>query len=327
MKIAFLGNFSVDYTSESHYLKTLRKLGHEVFPLQEGVDSSHQILARALKYPDMFLWVHTHGRHTQGMQEVIQSIKAAGIPMVGYHLDLWFGIEREKDLETDPYWDVDYFFTVDELMADFLNSRDDMPKGFFLPAGVFEDEAYLAEPDLRFQHDVVFTGSRMYHSEWPYREKLISWLQKTYGPRFAHYGTGGKAVVRGHALNTLYASSKVIIGDTLCKDFSYPYYLSDRVFEVAGRGGFIIHPYVQGLEHLFKSQKREGLTADDSEAEIITYSYDDFEYLKYLIDYYLQNDSEREAIRIRGHKRALADHTYTDRLTYILETIKNEQSN
>ena len=114
MNIVFLGNFDVSYTSENHYMKTLRKLGHTVMPLQEGKTNSAQIIQRAIK-ADMFFWVHTHGWHTEGMAEVIQILKENKVPTVGYHLDLWVGLDRFKDLETDPYWTIDYFFTVDKL--------------------------------------------------------------------------------------------------------------------------------------------------------------------------------------------------------------------
>ena len=59
-------------------------------------------------------------------------------------------------------------------------------------------------------------------------------------------------VIRGKELNDLYATAKVVVGDTLCKGFNYPYYFSDRLFETTGRGGFLIHPYIKGLEDYFE---------------------------------------------------------------------------
>jgi len=328
MKIAFLGNFRESYTSETHYLKTLRKLGCEVFPLQEGTDNIHQVMSRAIKM-DMLFWVHTHGWNTEGMREALQILKEQNIPTIGYHLDLWMGIAREKDLQTDPYWDIDYFFSVDKLMVDFLNSREDMPKAFYLPAGVFEDECYIA-PREEWRHDIVFVGSKRYHPEWKYRTELINWLEATYGNKFALYGRDGRGIIRGHELNQLYSSSKIVIGDTLCKNFNYPYYLSDRIFETMGRGGFIIHPYIEGLETLYNTQeytssKRHETNTDN--AHLITYPFNNFDYLKYLIDYYLDNDKEREAIRKRGYEYTKKHHTYTNRLNYLLETIQNEREN
>jgi hypothetical protein len=307
-------------------------MGHEVYSLQENQVTAEQVKDIALKC-DMLFWVHTHGWGIEGTKEVLAIIKKAGIPTVGYHLDLWLGIEREKDLENDPYWNIDYFFSVDRLMVDYLNERENMPQAFFLPAGVFKDETFMLPSVNQFKHDIVFTGSRNYHREWPYRSQLISWLENTYGDRFKHYDHSHIPKMRGARLNELYGQTKVVIGDTLCKNFDYPWYLSDRLFEVTGRGGFMIHPYIEGIETMFNTQNYtfndlnvEHHPVDTHKAEIITYPFGDFEKLKYLIDYYVQNDEEREAIRFRGHHRTKADHTYTNRLTEILNTI-NEVHN
>lgn len=308
MKIVFLGNFRVDYTSESHYLKTFRKLGHTVIPLQEGEATADMIMRSALD-ADMFFWVHTHGWYTHGIESVLKKLKEKGVPSVGYHLDLWRGLGREVDIKSDPYWNIEYFFTVDKLFVPDLERLG--IKAFYLPPGVFEDECYLAHYNPSLAFDVVFTGSGVYHSEWSYRAKLIQWLKDTYGERFAHFGSGGRPVVRGEQLNELYASSKIIIGDTLCKGFDYPYYFSDRLFEVPGRGGFMIFPYIKGLEDNFEIGN-----------EIVTYDFNDFDGLKRKIDFYLEANSRREGIRLAGHERTKRDHTYTDRLQTILAVVK-----
>jgi hypothetical protein len=315
MKIGFLGNFQVDYSSESHYLKTFRKLGHEVITYQEPTTAS--AIRESVFDCDIFFWVHTHNWYTAGIEGLIQELKERKIPIVGYHLDLWLGIERQKDLETDPYWTIDYFFCTDKLMVEYLNSKEGKPKSFYLPAGVFEDECYFGEKRPELEQDVVFVGSRGYHPEWVYRPQLIEWLEATYGNRFTQWGGGGKGTIRGKDLNDLYASAKIVVGDTLCKGFNYPYYFSDRLFEATGRGAFMIFPYIKGIEDNFK--------IEGSDRELITYKFGDFEGLKRTIDYYLDNEAERELIKLRGNLRARTDHTYTKRLQYLLETIQNER--
>ena len=322
MKIAFFGNFGVSYSSESHYLRTFEKLGHTVYTIQEKHQDIVDSTIEEILTCDMFFWVHTHSWSNNGIDELMLKLKEKSIPVVGYHLDLWLGLEREKDLDTDAYWKyLDYFFSVDKLMVEWLNTHKGMPKAFFLPAGVYEDECYISVKDIKYTHDVVFVGSRGYHKEWIYREKLIGWLEMTYGERFAQYGGGGLGTIRGDELNRLYASSKIVIGDTLCKDFEYPYYLSDRIFETTGRGGFIIHPYIKGIEGLFKIGDRVG-----EAREIVTYPFNNMEYLQYAIDYYLENENERELIRQAGFERTKKDHTYTNRLRYLIETTQNDIS-
>ncbi len=310
MNIVFLGNFQVEYSSENHHKRSLEALGHTVIPMQETQAESEMILQYALN-ADMFVWVHTHGWRTPGsvdMSDVLNQLKKAGIPTVTYHLDLWLGLERQKDLETDPvYKHIEHFFTVDKLMADWFNKNTEV-KGHYLPAGVFHEECYMSQP-LRSQ-DIVFVGSRNYHPEHPYRAQLIDWLKVTYSHRFKHYGGDGLGVVRGKDLNQLYADAKIAIGDTLSINFDYPYYYSDRIFETTGRGGFIIHPYVVGLEDCFEIGK-----------EIVTYEFGNFGQLHGLIDFYLKHDKPREMIRKRGHERTKRDHTYKNRWQTILDTI------
>lgn len=307
MKIAFLGNFLVDYTSETHHAKSLGSLGHEIICLQETSTTPDEIRL-ASSQADLFVWVHTHGWHVPQIEEALAVAVNRNIPVITYHLDLWKGLEREKDMATDPYWRVlTDFFTCDKLMADYLTEQTTV-KGHYLPPGVFGPECYLADPTSRF--DVAFVGSYHYHPEWPYRAKLINWLRDTYGDRFRHYGEGGLMTVRGADLNQVYANAKVVVGDTLCLNYNYPHYWSDRLFETAGRGGFQIFPRIVGISDYLTENK-----------EVVLYDYDDFPQLKSKIDYYLMRDQEREAIRLAGHERTKAEHTYAHRWQQILETL------
>jgi hypothetical protein len=323
MKIAFLGNFQVPYSSESHYLWTLKFLGHEVMPLQEGHVNTREVLDTALQC-DMFFWVHTHNWVTPGaltMGDVLEQLRQHHIPSFGYHLDLWMGIQREKDLKTDDYWKVDFFFCTDKLMVEYLNRTPGMPKSFYLPAGVVEKECYLGTPKDEYKYDVIFVGSKGYHPEWPYRPKLVNWLAETYGEKFAHFGGDGKGTIRGESLNDLYASAKIVVGDTLCLNFNYPFYFSDRLFETIGRGGFMIFPYIEGVCDMFNSYTHLPNTPKPEGVELITYPFDDFEQLKRLIDTFLTNPSIRERIRKSGFERVKREHTYTKRLSDILVTV------
>lgn len=308
MKVAFLGNFLVDYTSETHHAKSLGALGHQVTCLQETATSPEEIAAAAAD-ADLFVWVHTHGWHTPEIEEALALAVNRNIPVITYHLDLWKGLAREKDMETDPYWRVlTDFFTCDKLMADYLCESTSV-RGHYLPPGVFAPECYMAEPTETF--DVAFVGSYGYHREWPYRAQLIDWLRATYGNRFRHYGGGGLPSVRGDALNQVYANAKVVVGDTLCLNYDYPYYWSDRLFETAGRGGFQIFPRIKGIE--------DCLVEDE---EVVLYQYGDFAELKRKIDYYLEHDEAREKIRLAGHERTKRGHTYLARWEHILRELK-----
>jgi hypothetical protein len=229
-----------------------------------------------------------------------------------YHLDLWFGIEREKDLKNDDFYtNIGHFFATDKLMCDWFNENTEVV-GHFLPAGVYDKECYIHEAydQNDFENDIIFVGSKGYHPEWPYRPQLIDWLSENYGKRFRHYGNGGVKAIRGDELNTLYGTTKIVVGDTLCPNFNYPSYWSDRVYETLGRGGFIIHPYIQGMEKEFTDKEH-----------LVFYEYNNFEQLKELIDYYLEHDEEREKIRLAGHNLVKNNYTYTHRWQSILKEL------
>lgn len=316
MKVVFLGNFGVDFSSESHHKKSLEALGHDVVPLQEGTANSEQILDQALE-ADMFVWVHTHGWETPGpltMKTVLKTLKKAGVPTVTYHLDLWFGLRRQADLDRDSvYKDIEHFFTVDKKMADWFNDNTEV-KGHYIQAGVFDQETGVALRD-HWINDVIFVGSKGYHPEWPYRPQLINWLISTYGDKFKHFGGDGRGVVRGLPLNSLYANTKVVVGDSLCINYTYPYYWSDRVYETLGRGGFIIHPYIEGMDEHFEDRKH-----------LVFYEFGNFDQLKGLIDYYIEHEDEREAIRLAGHEHVKNNHTYKQRWQSIINEIFGEAS-
>lgn len=314
MRIVFLGNFAVPFSSENHHAESLAVLGHTVLRLQEREIPSEAIEQLAMQ-ADIFVWIHTHGWHTPGkpMRHVLFNLKSKGIPSLTYHLDLWMGLERQKDMNSDDYWAIEHFFTVDKLMADYLTANTNV-KGHYLHAGVFHKEATRVPHTELAPYDVAFVGSKGYHPEWPYRPQLIDFLAETYGDRFAHYGGDGRGVLRGLPLNRLYSDMKVIVGDSLCINFDYPYYWSDRIFETTGRGGFIIHPYIKGLEDCFEDGK-----------EVVFYKFGDFNELKDKIDYYIANTTEREAIRMAGHERTKRDHTYLNRWKTIIETVMPQQ--
>lgn len=312
MRISFLGNFGVDFSSETHHKKSLEALGHEVIALQESQTPAQTVLDWA-KNSQMFIWVHTHGWTTPGMSivDVLKELKKLNIPTVTYHLDLWFGIARQKDLEQDEFYKhIGHFFTVDKLMADWFNENTEV-EGHYLRAGVFGEECYI-DPDahaLPKSHDIIFVGSRGYHPEWVWRPQLIDWLAETYGDRFEHYGGDGLGVVRGHALNHLYATTKVVVGDSLVINFDYPYYWSDRVYETMGRGGFLLMPQIKGLDEEFTPE------------ELATFKFGDFADLKSKIDFYLKNDTYREAMRMNGHNKVKNHYTYKHRWATILQEL------
>jgi Glycosyl transferases group 1 len=307
VKIAFVGNFSQPHCSEVHWANTFEMLGHEVTRIQEN-KLRHRQLGRMVRGHDLFFWVRTWAGYVK--QQDLDIIRAMGIPSVNYHLDLFIGIQRQDSLDTDPRWRTDFVFTADgDPLSQRIFSTKDIHH-YYMPPGIYEPEAKRGNFRPEWNYGVVFVGGTIgYHTEdWPYRMQLVNFLEKTFKKDFKIFGHPYKTV-RNQDLNDLYASALIAVGDTLCQDFTHERYFSDRLFETVGRGGFIIHPYIEGIRDLF------------TEDELVTYTYGDFNELKHKINYYLEHDDEREKIRRAGHRRALKDHTYTKRLQQMLDIV------
>lgn len=318
MIISYVGNRNnldadgKSFNTENHIALTLEKLGHTVNFIQED-EIQFGSLPNMVGEADLFLWTRTWPDKV-----LLDDLYIIGkrMPTVSFHLDKYTGIARNGGLATDAFWRTQYVFSPEGSNEAKHIFRQHKINQFYLPAGVFEDEARLATRPYhdRYVNDIIFVGGgKQYaHPEWPYRAKLVTWLEDTYGSRFKKFGWPERTV-RGLDLNLLYADTKIVIGDSLCKDFKDSYYWSDRIYETTGRGGFLIHPRIKGIEEHFNDRK-----------EVVFYDYNDFEQLKGLIDFYLENDKPRELIRKRGHERTKRDHTYTQRMKQMLETLKRE---
>ena len=120
------------------------------------------------------------------------------------------------------------------------------------------------------------------------------------------FPTPGRPGIRGKDLQDLYASVKVLIGDS-CLAGGIGRYWSDRVPETTGRGGFLIHPQVVGLEI--------------QHPDLATYPLGDFAALDKLIDRYLRNPDQRAESATINRTHTLEVHTYQQRMRRLFEEV------
>lgn len=322
MKIAYIGNFEPRHSTENHVRLSLEELGHEVIKIQENCCSPHGIETVVMHEGcELVLYTRTWGLPGPEMLALWQRFKDRGVKTVSYHLDLYCKIARSDlyerlepwgvtGIHNDPFWRTEYVCTVD---------GDPESQEFFeglginhhwVRAGVFGRECYLE--DLPEEFPLIFVGSYGYHPEWPWRPYLIDWLRATYPRQFSLHPEPGKPAVRNEALNQLYAQSGVCVGDSLIPEFKHERYWSDRVYETLGRGGFLIHPFIPGME----------LEFTDGE-DIVFFEHGNVEDLKAKIDFYLDpaNRDERERIRLAGHELVKNNCTYVHRMKEILSIV------
>jgi len=305
MKIIYIGNFQYSHCTETHLALTLEDMGHQVTRIQETPALTANSFP-SLNGCDLMLWTRTPDLFTDDMPAILELCKQNEVPTASYHLDLYIGLYRQSGLDSDPFWRTDYVFSPD---GDPESARIFKEKGinhFYIKPAVYKGDCYMVNNPK--DKDVIFVGSKGYHAEYPYRPELVRWLRDTYGERFEHWGNDGLGTIRNDPLNQLYGSTKVVVGDSLILP-NHTHYWSDRVYETLGRGGFIIHPFVEGLEEEFGS----------GTPKLAFYKHGDFEQLKELIDYYLENEVERENIRVAGHHFVKSNATYNHRLKQMLE--------
>lgn len=311
--IAYVGNFRHTWCTEVHVAASLRQLGHQVIEVQED----------QLRWPDLperverahlVLWTRTWPADMEVVLPVLDRLRDRRIPSVSYHLDRWWGLDREHQVADQPFFHTDLVVSPDGGSDERWAAAG--VNHLFLPPGVYGAECGVVPAQPRqFPHQVVFVGSVPYpHPEWaPYRQELVDRMARRFGSRFGIYPRNRRQPVRGRALQSLYATAKVVVGDS-CLSGGATYYWSDRVPETLGRGGLLIHPEVEGLDEWYA-------TAGDR--DLLGYPIGEFDEAVALAEWALSNPVEAREVAEHGRATVLARDTYAHRMTAVLEHVEH----
>lgn len=336
LTVAYLGNFTAEHSTENHVARAWENNGHTVIRFQEQDHDAWIGLIELLingPYPDLVLWTSTASYAAQIpviiQNQMLHVALHAGVPTVGFHLDRWWGLDRQTRIteERAPFFSVELLVT-----ADGGHEKQWVEHGInhlWMPPGVSRNEA-LREPSDRAgrygRYQVAFVGSwGSYHPEWlPYRQQLVGHLQDWYGDRLLLVEGG----LRGQGLVDLYRTVPVIVGDSClapkdqreykpgsieapCK---MEFYWSDRVPETLGRGGYLVHPRVQGLYEHYTEITDEGR----SYCGPMTYDLGDWDELHRVIEFALGNQKHRTDLIDLARPFVLKQHTYERRMEQLM---------
>jgi hypothetical protein len=324
-RVVYIGNFEPPASTENEVLRALRSLGHDVFPRQEQEWASWLLPVEA----DVLLWTRTRSLSDQIDVEVraalLADCESRGIPTVGYHLDRWCGLAREAEIEHDPFFRVSLLCT-----ADGGHDREWKDAGVnheWFPPAISEFECGLGHDFGNAGYDVAFVGSWQHygHSEWwPERARMLEHVRSWYGDRFECFPAPGTPAVRGAALADVYATAKVVVGDSClapAKDGTpVERYWSDRVPETLGRGGLLVHPYVEGLSDEFHA----GLPEEPIPRYLMTYPLGDMDALHDRIELLLRAaayEPDRRLLQAAAIGDVKRGHTYTVRMRQLWERL------
>jgi hypothetical protein len=304
MRVLYVGNYRHDFCTEVHLARDMEALGHTVFRFQEppggGDLATLDQIQNLAEGHDLVMWTRTWGLPPEAT-DLWRRLEYRGIATASYHLDLYVGLERQQKVVHDPFWTTGTVFTPDGDPESAKWFHRHGINHVYSPPAVVSDECVPGTYRAELDYDVIFVGSKHYHPEWRHRPALLQWLADTYGPRFKRYG-GDVQVMRGQDLNDLYASAKVVVGDSLCLP-GHTNYWSDRYYETVGRGGFLVAPAVPGIEEHFLN-----------DVHLALYDFWDFDGLKAIIDHYLADEFTRHRIQHRGQAHVRENHTYKHRL-------------
>ncbi len=145
--------------------------------------------------------------------------------------------------------------------------------------------------------DFVFIGT-IGHGGYGARQEYLTNLISD----FEGWGPHTEYSIFKNDLTSVCQQAKIMLGMPPSTDN----YWSNRVYLLAGRGAFVLHPYAKELENQF----------GDSLA-----FYNNYDELKYKIEYYIAHDQERIEMSNKARDIVLDGHCYVNRCMELIKEI------
>lgn len=315
MRVAYIGNFEPTYSTENEILHALGMLGVSVMQVQENDREGWVDLAGGIHRLtiDAVIWTSTISLNDNinavWQFQMLDKARRFGVPTIGVHLDRWWGLEREHQLER-PFFACEYLYTADGGHQEQWESMGINHRWF--PPGVSERWCRPGMHRAEYDCDVLFVGNWVDygHRAWKHRLELVDFLSRTYGGRFLALPRRGHHAIRGLELNDVYWSAKVVVGDSCLvpKPDGSPmtHYCSDRVPETLGRGGILVHPRVEGVTDLYN---------------YVWWELGDWADLRKEIDGIIIDGEDAPEHRQHHIDMIKANHTYTVRMRTVLNEV------
>lgn len=312
MKILYVAKHGPnDNQDEDAISHALRELGHVVVCVQEKRRNRDRPLMDVVRNESRFDFMLFH------KWDVVSEIAEVSqiIPSCFWYFDMVRPVDDDPTLsarsETRVQWMRDVL-AIPRVVAGFCTDGDWVVEDRFrtgklrwLMQGADERTLGFGTPIPDYAGaEILFTGMINHGRR---RAEHVAHLQTRYGDRFAVMGDGGpKYRKHGRYLADVFASCKVVVapdGPNTAR------YWSNRVYLTLGLGGYLLHPYCEGLtEHYTRDQ----LT-----------TYKDWAHLDYLIDraIHLPSDFRRMEAE-RGHERTKATNLYRHRCEVLVREME-----
>ncbi len=195
---------------------------------------------------------------------------------------------------------VDYMFCTDgDWAGTSPRSAEWRGKLYWLPQGADERVVGTGPTRVTGLPPILMTGIGVGGGTG--REAFVGAVKERYGDRFQHIQTG---LYRDHLKNMIASTAIVLCPDSPVTDR----YWSNRVYNSAGFGAFILHPWAEGVGRSFRANK-----------EIVFYH--DRHDLWCAIDFYLDRPAFRQRVADAALARVRAEHLYRHRCDQLISTV------
>lgn len=327
MMICQIGNSEAPQSTENHLNYALSRIdGVRVDFIHENDPNAWELAIRRLRAGDYHaaIWTTTaQFQRNVGFERswrMLDAARRSNTVTIAYHLDRWWGLDREEQLDW-PFFSCDIVYTADgghdiEFQDRGINHR-------WMPPAIDERYCYVTPVEEREPLDIIFVGGwdNYGHREWTHRDEMLSAVRAKFGRRLVLLPGRGEPRISGHDLNRLYASAKVVIGDSClvprADGTPMVRYCSDRIPETIGRGGYLLHPEVEGVTG------PGGLFYDPSFPLCDHWELGDMSQLIERIEQRLDIDPATREDEARRRVELVADeHTYTARMLRVIADIE-----
>lgn len=331
MRVALVGNHTPLHSTETHLARAWENNGHEVDRWQENDLRTWENLGEIPQTNvDLIMWVRTgwdwnalgvteQWAHTR-MRRMLRFAADKGTPVVAYHLDRWFGLKRETQLDTEPFFECPLVITADGgHQAEFAQRA--IAHTWFPPGvSLNETEPGMWRSDLA--SPLAFVGSHNgdYHAESTHRHELVRWLKTNFARDCAFWPRPGEHALRGPDLRDLYASVDVLVGDSCFAGGDNIRYASDRLPESTGRAGLLCHPRVEGVTDWSTWGIGDWPTWNEG-VHLLCWDAFDWDGLGATIDWALSHPTECTMIRASAREHVREHHTYERRMDQLIELL------
>jgi len=232
----------------------------------------------------------------------------AEAPIHPGQLNVLWHISHPDRATPELYDRYDLVFVASDSFANWIGDRVNVPVRPLHQAT--DPDRFRPEPTGP-RHELLFVGNsrrvrrHILEDVLPTEHELAvygtGWTPELLDPRYLAGDLVPNSELGGH-----YAAASIVLSDHW-PDMQAEGFMSNRLYDAAAAGAFVITDEVDGLEPEFDG----GIVA-----------YHDAGHLRALIDHYLDHPEERRALAERARQAVLERHTFDHRAREIIEAIE-----